>query len=82
MGDVVSEFILAYPGTLRTYSGKEEAEAAARLLSPMANPYDSTVHVGIYIYEIEQAGYINRLDLIITEKLKHEDTPEDDPTIA
>tara|TARA_Y100000296_G_C5133582_1_gene236933 strand:- start:574 stop:807 length:234 start_codon:yes stop_codon:yes gene_type:complete len=68
----MTSFILAYPSTLRTYPAKEEAEAAARLL----NPADTVT--GVFIYEIEQVGYIDRTSMVVTEKLQHEDTPDDD----
>ena len=55
----MTSFILAYPGTLRTHPSREEAEAAAKHLVPY------TKVDGIYIYEIEQAGYISRIDLLI-----------------
>jgi|TARA_R100000306_G_C4307436_1_gene108392 hypothetical protein len=70
----MSKFIMAYRGTLRDYSAKEECVSAAlHTLHPIEGTPD------LVIYEVEECGSLTREHIIAAQKLKAEEENKKSP---
>jgi len=70
----MSKFIMAYRGTLRAYSAKEECVSAAlHTLHPIEGTPD------LVIYEVEECGSLTREHIIAAQKLKAEEENKKSP---